>query len=194
LQFASGLHHQQPRKGGSIPYIAHLMGVCGLVLEAGGDEDQAIAALLHDAVEDQGGIPTLDTIRHLFGERVAGIVKSCSDSTVSDPKKKPDWRQRKERYLAHLRKANGDVLMVSAADKLHNARAILSDYRKVGEKLWKRFNASKKDQLWYYDHLVATLQKTGAPKMLVDELERVVKELNMVVEVRKHSANYGGAA
>src|SRR6266404_4576238 len=83
LQFASGLHHQQPRKGGSIPYIAHLMGVCALVLEAGGDEDQAIAALLHDAVEDQGGISTLSTVRHLFGERVAGIVESCSDSTVS---------------------------------------------------------------------------------------------------------------
>src|ERR1700745_2434241 len=102
LQFASGLHHRQARKGGSVPYIAHLMGVCALVLEAGGDEDQAIAALLHDAVEDQGGLPTLQTIRHLFGERVAVAVESCSDSTVSDPANKPPWLERKQKYLAHL--------------------------------------------------------------------------------------------
>jgi (p)ppGpp synthase/HD superfamily hydrolase len=178
LQFASGLHHQQARKGVPIPYVAHLMSVCALVLEAGGDEDQAIVALLHDAVEDQGGLATLETIRHLFGERVAAAVQSCSDSTVSDPKKKLGWRKRKERYLAHLRKANKDALIVSAADKLHNARAILSDYRKVGEKLWKRFNAPKKDQLWYYGELVKTLQKTAAPKMLVKELRKVVEELN----------------
>src|ERR1700682_65189 len=119
LQFASGLHHQQARKGGSIPYIAHLMGVCSLVLEAGGDENQAIAALLHDAVEDQGGIPTLKTIHHLFGKRVAEIVKPSSDSTVSDPMKKPSWRQRKEKYLTHLRTADRDALLVSTADKLN---------------------------------------------------------------------------
>lgn len=154
------------------------MSVCALVLEAGGNEDQAIAALLHDAVEDQGGLPTLDTIRHLFGKRVANIVRSCSDSTVSDPKKKLGWRKRKQRYLAHLRKANKDALIVSAADKLHNARAILSDYRQVGGELWKRFNAPKKDQLWYYGELVKTLQKTAAPRTLVKELSRVVEELN----------------
>jgi (p)ppGpp synthase/HD superfamily hydrolase len=111
LHFASGLHHEQRRKGGSIPYVAHLLGVCALVLEAGGDEDQAIAALLHDAVEDQGGISTLKTIHHLFGSRVAGIVKSCSDSTVSDPTKKPSWRHRKEKYLAHLQMADRDALL-----------------------------------------------------------------------------------
>ena len=182
LQFASGLHHQQPRKGVSIPYIAHLMSVCALVLETGGNEDQAIAALLHDAVEDQGGLPTLDTIRHLFGKRVATIVKSCSDSTVSDPKKKLGWRKRKQRYLAHLRKASKDALIVSAADKLHNARAILSDYRKVGDKLWKRFNAPMKDQLWYYGALVETLQRTAAPKMIVDELSKVVEELKRLAK------------
>src|ERR1035437_5380757 len=95
LQFASGLHHQQPRKGVSIPYIAHLMSVCALVLEAGGDEDQAIAALLHDAVEDQGGLPTLDTIRHLFGKRVANAVRECSDCESSDSNNKPYWKQSK---------------------------------------------------------------------------------------------------
>ena len=120
----------------------------------------------------------MDTIRHLFGGRVAEIVKSCSDSTVSDPKKKLGWRKRKEIYLAHLRKANKDTATVSAADKLHNARAILSDYREVGEKLWKRFNASKKSQLWYYGQLVKALQETAAPKELVAELERVVNKLN----------------
>jgi (p)ppGpp synthase/HD superfamily hydrolase len=122
LQFASALHHAQNRKGGSIPYIAHLMSVCALVLEADGDEDQAIAALLHDSVEDQGGIPTLETIRHLFGDRVAAAVESCSDSTVSDRTKKLPWRERKETYLAHLRSATKDAAFVAAADKLHNAR------------------------------------------------------------------------
>ena len=149
LQFASGLHHDQARKGGSVPYIAHLMGVCSLVLEAGGDEDQAIAALLHDAVEDQGGLATLETIRHLFGQRVAAAVESCSDSTVSDPTKKLPWRERKEKYLAHLRSANKDSLIVGAADKLHNARAVLTDYRQIGEELWSRFSVPKAEKFWY---------------------------------------------
>ncbi len=177
LQFASGLHHQQPRKGVSIPYVAHLMSVCGLVLEAGGDEDQAIAALLHDAVEDQGGLPTLDTIRHMFGNRVANTVECCSDSTSRNPAEKLPWRVRKDKYLEHLRSADGDALLVSAADKLHNARAILSDYRILGDRLWLRFNASKEDILWYYGSLVKTFRQTAAPKVLSSELERVVKEL-----------------
>jgi (p)ppGpp synthase/HD superfamily hydrolase len=153
------------------------MGVCALVLEAGGDEDQAIAALLHDAVEDQGGLPTLQSIRHLFGERVAVAVESCSDSTVSDPANKPPWLERKQKYLAHLLSANTDALIVSAADKLHNARAILSDYRTIGEELWPRFKAAKKEQLWYYGALVRTFQQTTVPKAIVGELERVVNEL-----------------
>src|ERR1035438_7313130 len=118
LQFASALHHKQIRKGTSIPYLAHLMSVCALVLEEDGDEDQAIAALLHDSVEDQGGLPTLATIRPLFGDRVADTVESCSDSTVSDRTKKLPWRERKEKYLAHLRGANQDAVLIAAADKL----------------------------------------------------------------------------
>jgi (p)ppGpp synthase/HD superfamily hydrolase len=177
LQFASGLHHDQARKGGSIPYIAHLMSVCALVLEAGGDEDQAIAALLHDAVEDQGGLPTLATIRHMFGDRVAGTVESCSDSMETNPDEKLPWRSRKDKYLDHLRTANADALMVSAADKLHNARAVLADYRELGEGLWSRFNAPKEDQLWFYGEMIKTLQQTAAPKPLVDELSLVVGEL-----------------
>ena len=133
LQFASGLHFEQRRKGTEIPYIAHLLAVCSFVLEAGGDEDQAIAALMHDAVEDQGGLSTLSTIRQLFGDRVANAVDSCSDSTVSDPTKKLDWRERKTKYLEHLRSASSDALLVAAADKLHNARAMLCDARNMGE-------------------------------------------------------------
>lgn len=134
------MHPEQSRKGGHIPYIAHLMSVCALVLEAGGNEDQAIAALLHDAVEDRGGRSTLETIRQMFGDRVANAVESCSDSMATNPDKKLPWRERKVKYLEHLRTASGDALLVSAADKLHNARAILSDYRKLGDDLWLRFN------------------------------------------------------
>jgi (p)ppGpp synthase/HD superfamily hydrolase len=119
LQFASGLHHSQCRKGTPIPYISHLMAVSALVLEAGGDEDLAIAALLHDAVEDQGGAPTLQIIRRMFGDRVANVVMECSDT---DREPKPPWRERKERYLTHLLSASADALLVSMADKLHNAR------------------------------------------------------------------------
>jgi (p)ppGpp synthase/HD superfamily hydrolase len=148
-----------------------------LVLESGGDEDQAIAALLHDAVEDQGGLPTLVTIRHMFGDRVAAIILSCSDSTTSNPNEKLPWRERKDKYLEHMRTASQDALLVSAADKLHNARAILSDYRELGEQLWGRFKAGKEDQLWYYGAVVGVLEKTTAPKPLVEELRRVVDEL-----------------
>jgi GTP pyrophosphokinase len=182
FQLASGLHHQQVRKGSNVPYIAHLMAVCALVLDTRGDEDQAIAALLHDAVEDQGGLSTLDTIRRLFGERVAEIVKACSDSTSSNPNEKPPWRQRKEAYLQHLTTATPDALLVSAADKLHNARTILADYRAVGEQLWSRFKANKQDQLWYYRSLVAVLQSAGAPTVLVNELGKVVSELLQLAE------------
>ena len=178
LQFASGLHHGQLRKGTTIPYIAHLMSVCSLVFEAGGDEDQAIAALLHDGMEDAGGLATLAMIRRLFGDRVADAVDACSDSTATNPDEKLPWRERKEKYLEHLRKASGDALLVSAADKLHNARAILSDYRKLGDRLWPRFNAPKEDQLWFYGEMIKTLQQTAAPKGLVDELSLVVEELN----------------
>jgi (p)ppGpp synthase/HD superfamily hydrolase len=180
LQFASGLHHQQSRKGTSIPYVAHLMSVCGLVLEFGGDEDQAIAALLHDAVEDCGGVETLNTIRRLFGDRVANTVDSCSDSTASDPAKKADWRGRKEKYLEHLRSASTDAVLVAAADKLHNARATLSDARNLGEEVWSRFKTPKEQQLWFYGATVGTLRQTAAPRMLINELERVVAELNQV--------------
>jgi (p)ppGpp synthase/HD superfamily hydrolase len=178
FQFASGLHHAQCRKGGSTPYIAHLMSVAALVLEAGGDEDVATAALLHDAVEDQGGTPTLEIIRRLFGDRVAHIVEECSDS---DTEPKPPWQERKSSYVAHLRHASADARLVSAADKLHNARTILFDYRQLGDEVWMRFHAGKEDQLKYYRSLVTAFREAGSNPM-VEELDRVVTELECLAK------------
>lgn len=179
LQFASGLHYKQPRKGPHVPYIAHLMSVAALVLETGGDEDQTIAALLHDAVEDQGGLPTLDVIRRLFGDRVADTVLECSDSDSPNPNNKAPWHDRKRAYLEHLKTASSDALLVSAADKLHNARNILAGYRVLGDEVWSQLarNVSKEDQLRYYRALVTQLRSAGAPQGLVGELDRVVTQL-----------------
>ncbi len=177
LQYASDLHRDQPRKGTKIPYVAHLLGVTALVLEEGGDEDEAIAALLHDAVEDQGGQATLTEIRKRFGARVALIVESCSDS---DTIPKPPWRERKEGYLARIRHEPAGVRRVSIADKLHNVRAILTDFRTMGDAVWNRFNAPREDILWYYEKLVAAFQEAGSSPMVV-ELDRVVTELKRLV-------------
>ncbi len=164
------LHAGQFRKGTQIPYVAHLLGVASLVIEDGGDEDEAIAALLHDAVEDQGGAPTLKRIKHLFGTRVAAIVDACSDTDVIP---KPPWRERKEAYVAHLAEADASTLRVSLADKLHNARAILFDLHAVGAGLWDRFNADRDDVLWYYRALSdAFLERY--PGAMAEELARTV--------------------
>jgi (p)ppGpp synthase/HD superfamily hydrolase len=156
-----------------VPYVTHVLGVCALVLEDGGGEDEAIAALLHDAVEDGGGPPVLAEIRRRFGERVAEIVWACSDT---DERPKPPWKERKARYIDHIRVAGPDARRVSCADKLHNARSILRDYRLEGERLWKRFNAPPEEQLWYYRSLVEAFEQPGRTP-LVDELERVVGQL-----------------
>jgi GTP pyrophosphokinase len=175
LDFAVELHDGQTRKGTHIPYISHLLAVTGLVIEYGADEDEAIAALLHDAIEDQGGTKTREEIHRRFGERVVEIVDGCTDTDVTP---KPPWRRRKEAYLAHLRNAPASVLLVSAADKLHNARAILADYRRLGESLWDRFSGGKTGTLWYYGSLAAALQEAAAaPRPLVEELSRVVSEI-----------------
>jgi (p)ppGpp synthase/HD superfamily hydrolase len=177
LVFANHLHATQVRKGGRIPYVAHLLAVASLALEHGADEDVAIAALLHDAVEDQGGRPTLARIRRRFGARVAAIVEGCSDS---DTIPKPAWRSRKECYLRRLATAPPDVRLVSACDKLHNARAILADYRVHGEALWKRFRGGRDGTLWYYRALVQAFRRHGVTP-LVAELTRVVAELDELV-------------
>jgi (p)ppGpp synthase/HD superfamily hydrolase len=174
LRHATKLHAAQTRKGTTIPYVAHLLSVAAIVLEDGGDEDEAIAALLHDAVEDQGGRPTLDEIRRQFGDRVAEIVEGCSDTDVVP---KPPWRDRKELYIQHIRTARPEVLRVSAADKLHNARAILADFRRHGDALWPRFSGAREGTLWYYRTLITAYREAGGGGFLVDELDRTITEL-----------------
>ncbi|MFH1634991.1 MAG: HD domain-containing protein [Chloroflexota bacterium] len=173
LVFATQLHARQLRKGSAVPYIAHLLSVTGLVLEAGGDEDEAIAALLHDAVEDQGGLDTLADIRCCFGDRVAAIVEGCSDAYTIP---KPPWQQRKEKYIAHLREASPEVRRVSLADKLHNARSILRDLHKDCAATWDKFNGGKDGTLWYYRTLVQIFSEVENDFM-VDELARVVAQM-----------------
>jgi GTP pyrophosphokinase len=173
LVLATCLHADQTRKGTAIPYISHLLAVTAIVLEHGGNEDEAIAALLHDAIEDQGGATTREEIRRQFGDRVVEIVDGCTDTDVMP---KPPWRARKEAYLAHISEATPSVRLVSAADKLHNARAILEDYRIVGEALWKRFNGGKEGTLWYYRSAIDALRKSGTTP-LIEELDRVVSEM-----------------
>jgi (p)ppGpp synthase/HD superfamily hydrolase len=174
LAFAAKLHARQSRKGTSRPYVAHLLGVTSTVLTHGGDEDEAIAALLHDAVEDQGGKPRLHEIRRKFGSRVAHIVDGCTDS-YTEPK--PPWLARKKAYLRHLRGADKSTCLVSAADKLYNAREILSDYRAGhAEGIWKRFSGEKRGTLWYYRQ-VSKILRSRVPKALAEELNRVVTEL-----------------
>jgi GTP pyrophosphokinase len=179
LWMATDLHAEQRRKGSGIPYVAHLLGVASLVLEYGGDEDATIAALLHDAVEDQGGKPTRQMIAEKFGESVAQIVDGCTDA---DTMPKPPWRERKEAYIAHIASAPPSVRLVSACDKLYNARTILADYRRVGDEIWERFKGGKKDgSLWYYQALVTEFKKTG-DHPVYDELERTVNELLSLVQ------------
>jgi (p)ppGpp synthase/HD superfamily hydrolase len=178
LIYAHQLHLNQRRKGNQTPYIAHLLSVTGLVLEAGGDEDAAIAALLHDAVEDQGGLETLDEIRRRFGEGVAEIVAACSDSYTQP---KPPWQERKEAYLQHLSGASPKVRMVSLADKLHNARSILRDINQEGELVWDKFNGGKAGTLWYYRRLVETFQEIESG-FLVEELTNVVSKIEQLSE------------
>jgi len=185
LLFATRKHAGQTRKGTPTPYISHLMSVAGLVLEAGGDEDLAIAALLHDVVEDCGGKPMLKEARRRFGKRVAHVVEGCTDTDLTP---KPPWRQRKEDYLKHLRTANADVRLVSAADKLHNARTILTDYREGGEAVWERFQGKRDGTLWYYRALLGEFRR-GKSSRLLNELERVVTELEALT--RGHRTGRG---
>jgi (p)ppGpp synthase/HD superfamily hydrolase len=182
LTQAAHLHRKQYRKGTSIPYISHLMAVASIVLEHGGTEVEVIAALLHDAVEDQGGEPILEWIRRRFGSAVADIVDGCTDTYIEP---KPEWRKRKEDYLAHLRHPNtsASIRLVSAADKLHNARTILSDYRRIGEALWTRFNGGRDGTLWYYRSVVDALRVNGETR-LIRELDEVVTQLQTCANAR----------
>jgi (p)ppGpp synthase/HD superfamily hydrolase len=163
-----------------IPYVSHLMAVAGIVLDYGGTEDEAIAALLHDAVEDQGGTTTLETIRRLFGPEVAATVQGCSDT---DQTPKPPWRKRKESYLAHLAEATPSVILVSAADKLANARSMITDLREYGDTVWNGFSAGPSESLWYYRSVVEALRDRGLAPALFFELESAVSELERIAGV-----------
>lgn len=189
LGYAAQVHNGQHRKGTRIPYVSHLMAVSALVMEHGGTEAEAIAALLHDAVEDRG--VTVTELRDRFGSEVAEIVEGCSDSFSPDPEAKAPWPERKHAYLVHLATASPSVLLVSAADKVHNARAILADYRVLGENLWSRFNGGRDDILWYYRSLVSEFGKRGHHSALVAELARVVDELGAIVS-RTESTRFRG--
>jgi len=188
--FAAEKHAGQRRKASTVPYIAHLMGVASLVLEAGGDEDLAIAALLHDVVEDCGGAPMLKEVRRRFGKRVANIVDGCTDA---DTYPKPPWRERKENYLRHLRKADLDTRLVSAADKLHNVCSILTDYWDVGESIWARFNGGRDGTLWYYRVLLDEFLRRK-PNRITRELELAVNDLELAAKGNKPSRRAGIAS
>lgn len=176
LVYVSQLHQQQVRKGSKIPYISHLLSVSALVLEDGGNEDEAIAALLHDAVEDQGGEATYLTIKEKFGDAVASIVKECSESATIP---KPPWKERKLASLEHLRRANLSMRRVMLADKLHNARSILADCYLYGDAVWSRFKGGKPGTLWYYNS-IAEIVRQNQDGFLEAEIIRVVEKLESI--------------
>lgn len=171
VRYAREVHAGQDRKGTGVPYLAHLLGVSSIVLDDGGNEDEAIAGLLHDAAEDHGGRPRLHDIRSHFGQAVASIVEDCTDSW--DTPKRP-WAERKRAYAEHARKLPPASLRVSVADKVHNTYAILRDLRNEGDAVWQRFSAAPDDVLAYYQSLVRSYREAGGGK-LVDELERIVR-------------------
>jgi (p)ppGpp synthase/HD superfamily hydrolase len=176
MQYAHDVHRGQRRKGTGIPYIAHILGVTAIAIEYGADEDEAIGALLHDAAEDGGGEATLAEIRARFGDAVGEIVLGCSDSLVEDPEDKLPWRDRKENYLAHLEKASASVCLVSAADKLHNVRSIIRDYREHGDEVWNRFQGRRDGTLWYYETVAHVLLRRQYSQLTRD-LQQAVNEL-----------------
>ncbi len=185
VEYARQLHTEY-RKGTDIPYMAHLLGVAALVMgEAGGrvpvTEDMIVAALLHDAVEDHGGMPRLREIKERFGADVARMVKGLSDTLVEDHDQKEGWEDRKTNYLARLRKEPDDVLLISAADKLYNAKSILDDFNEIGAKVFERFKRGADQQLWYFDELLKIFL-THPPNRIVKDLKRVVQELHAVIE------------
>ena len=183
VEYARQLHTEY-RKGTDIPYMAHLIGVAALVMgEAGGrvpvTEDMVVAALLHDAVEDHGGAPRMREIEQLFGLNVARLVAALSDTFAEDPEKKEPYGQRKTTYIMRLRREPDDVLLISAADKLYNAKAILDDFKEIGPAVFDRFKRGKDQQLWYFDELLKVF-RAHPPNQIVNDLERVVQELHAV--------------
>src|ERR1700679_2798206 len=184
FRYSAQKHDGQTRKQTAVPYLSHLMAVASLVLEAGGDEEMAIAALLHDVVEDCGGMPRLREIRKKFGTRVARIVEGCTDSFVEP---KPDWIERKRGYLEEVKHADDETRLVSASDKLHNVRTILADYRKDGDAIWVRFNGRKDGTLWYYRAL--SDEYARKPNRITRELALAVRDLESLCGAGSGSRN-----
>jgi (p)ppGpp synthase/HD superfamily hydrolase len=191
LALAIELHGSQTRKGTDIPYLSHLLAVSATVLEYGGTEEEAIAALLHDAIEDAGGAEVKKRIADQFGTNVADIVAACSDDSPPAGHKKRPWRIRKNHHIEQLRKASPSILLITAADKLHNARSLMADYRQLGDAVWDRFNAKPEDILWYYRSVVEALDKGDVrahradgddPPVSVTDLDRLLDELEVAVE------------
>ncbi|WP_210407149.1 HD domain-containing protein [Hydrocoleum sp. CS-953] len=178
LVYATELHAHQIRKGSKVPYVSHLLGVASIALEYGADEDEAIAALLHDAIEDQGGPTVRVEIRLKFGERVTEIVDGCTDT---DTTPKPPWKERKKAYINRITNATPSVRLVSAADKLHNIRSILKDYRLQGDLLWDLFKGGKQGTLWYYRSLVTAFREADSTPIVI-ELDSLVTELEKLVQ------------
>jgi len=184
IEYARHIHIEH-RKGTDVPYMAHLLGVASLVMGEAGHagfpitEDMVIAALLHDAAEDHGGVPRLKDIEQSFGSNVARMVDGLSDSLAEDPNTKQSWLERKQAYIRRLRKEPVDVQLISAADKLYNARAILEDYREIGPRVWDRFKRGRKDQIWYFDELSKVYNLFGSIR-IVGELRRVVTDLSRI--------------
>jgi (p)ppGpp synthase/HD superfamily hydrolase len=186
VQFALAKHRTQLRKGTTIPYVSHLLAVAAIALEYGAGEDEAIAAVLHDTVEDQGGRPVLEQIRERYGDAVAAVVEGCTDSETLP---KPPWRERKEVYLAHLPRAGKSVHLIAAADKLHNMRAVIRDYRELGDAVWARFNRGSEGILWYHRSVLEILKSAGTvPPGLLGELENAVHELAELTVSRQEKA------
>jgi len=183
LRYAVLAHGDQKRKGTKILYASHLLAVSALVMEAGGTRAQVVAAVLHDVAEDAGGQLRLDDVRSCFGDDVADIVQACSDSLVSDPKAKEKWKKSKKRYLQHLRHADPEVLLVSLADKLHNATVTLRDLRRDGAKAFRKFNGKRDGTQWYYRKLVVVFrvrrkELTRGGREQLRELRAVVKRID----------------
>jgi (p)ppGpp synthase/HD superfamily hydrolase len=178
------LHNQQTRKGSNTPYVSHLMAVSALVLENGGNENQAIAALLHDAVEDQGGWDTLREIKDKFGDEVADLVDGCTDAYTHP---KPPWKERKVSYLEKLRSAPDSVVLISLSDKVHNARSILHDLQRVGDSVWEKFSGGKTGTLWYYQSLANIFDSAPYP-VLKQELRYLVEEIITLANLQDNAS------
>ena len=183
LGYTAEIHAEQLRKGpAKTPYISHLLAASSLVIEAGGDEDEAIAALLHDAGEDQGEEARICDIEKRFGPTVAGIVRECSDSLVEEGAEKDDWLARKTRYIEHLKSATPSALLVTAADKTHNARSLVTDIELNGLGYLEKFTATNDQMLWYYEAVLAVLRERGVSPRLVETLGESVERMRQLIE------------